>query len=241
VGSSANLFSTGVNLDNLRILWEELRVGKVAAKDDEHLCMLHGRIARGEAQQSGHAHVKRIVELDMLFAAQGMRNWCMKGLRERNEFRMRAGTPGARKDRDTAGAVQYLRRSFQSLARRCDLRVVLQQAYRSRLPGAVLRRNVAGQNDYCDAALCNGGAHRDRKYPLQLPGFRDHSAIVAAILEQLLWMGFLEVGRSELCTRNLRGYCQHRDPTALTVEETIDEVQIAWSTATGTHRKLPLT
>ena len=30
--SSADLFSTRVNLDNFRILWEELRIGKVAAK-----------------------------------------------------------------------------------------------------------------------------------------------------------------------------------------------------------------
>ena len=52
-------------------------------------------------------------------------------------------------------------------------------------------------------------------------------------------MGFLEVGRSELCTRNLRGDCQHGHPVTLTVEETIDEVQIAWSTTTRTDRKLP--
>src|ERR1700722_15799245 len=114
--SSADLFSTRVNLDDLRILREELRIGKVAAKDDERVCILHSRIARGEAQQSGHAHVKRVVEFDILFAAQGMRDWCIKGLRERDEFGMRAGTSGARKDRDTVGAVQYLRRSFQSLA-----------------------------------------------------------------------------------------------------------------------------
>src|SRR6202041_3666676 len=113
--SPADLLSAAVNLDDFRILREELRIRKIAAKDDERVCMLHGRIARGEAQQSRHAHVKRVVELDMLFTAQGMRDWCMKSLRERDEFRMRAGTSGARKDRDPAGAVQYLRRSFHNL------------------------------------------------------------------------------------------------------------------------------
>src|SRR5580692_6821537 len=113
--SSTDLFSTRVNLDDLRILREELRIRKVAAKDDERICMFHGRIARGEAQQSGHAHVKRVVELDILLAAQSMRDWCAEGLRELDEFRVRAGTSGARKNRDTAGAVQYLRRSFQGL------------------------------------------------------------------------------------------------------------------------------
>src|ERR1700722_18556372 len=113
--SSTDLRSARVNLDDPRILWEELRIGKVAAKDDERVRMLHGRIARGEAQQSGHAHVKRVVELDILLAAQSMRDWCMEGLRELDEFRVRAGTSGARKDCDTAGAVQNLRRLFQSL------------------------------------------------------------------------------------------------------------------------------
>src|ERR1700761_5248480 len=114
--SSADLFSTRVNLDDLRILWEELRIGKVTAEDDERVCILHGRIARGEAQQSGHTHVKRIVELDILLAAQGMRDRRMNGLREHDGCRMRAGPSGPFKNVDTVGAVQYPRRSFQSLA-----------------------------------------------------------------------------------------------------------------------------
>ena len=48
--SPADLFSTGVDLNDLRFLWEELRVGKVAAKNDERVRIHHGRIAGGEAK-----------------------------------------------------------------------------------------------------------------------------------------------------------------------------------------------
>src|SRR5580658_3824807 len=52
VCSPADLFSAGIDLNYLRILWEKLRIGEVAAENNERVRMLHGCIAGGEAQQA---------------------------------------------------------------------------------------------------------------------------------------------------------------------------------------------
>jgi hypothetical protein len=51
-------------------------------------------------------------------------------------------------------------------------------------------------------------------------------------------MGFLEISGAEFGRRDLRGNGKHRQARPLTIEQAIDEVQIARSTATGADRKL---
>lgn len=81
--------------------------------------------------------------------------------------------------------------------------------------------------------------HCDGKHPLQLSRFRYHSAIVAAVLEELFRAGLLKVVRFQLRTRNLRSESEDWDPAALAVEEPIDQVKIPGATAAGADRQFP--
>jgi hypothetical protein len=48
-------------------------------------------------------------------------------------------------------------------------------------------------------------------------------------------VGFLEIARTDLGRRYLCGNAKHRHPRAVTVEQAIDEMHIAGSTAAGAH------
>jgi short chain dehydrogenase len=65
----------------------------------------------------------------------------------------------------------------------------------------------------------------------------DHATIVAAILEYLLRICLLKIGCPQFGTGNLRGNREYWNTTAMTVEQTIDEVQVAGTTASGNDRQ----
>src|SRR5271154_663778 len=102
----------------------------------------------------------------------------------------------------------------------------------------MLGRDVSGEDDHGDAALCYGGSHCDGKNPLQLPWFRDHSAIVTAILEQLFRMCLLKVIGSKLCTWNLSSDCKNWNSATMAVEKPIDQMEVSGTTTAGAYGQL---
>jgi hypothetical protein len=58
-------------------------------------------------------------------------------------------------------------------------------------------------------------------------GARDEFAVVAALLEESFRVRLLEIAAADFSRRDLRGDREHRNPRAVTIEEAIDEVQIA--------------
>ena len=61
-----------VDLRDPGALGIELPVGKVGAEHEQRVAILHRLVARGEADEAGHADIERVVVLDMLLAAQRM-------------------------------------------------------------------------------------------------------------------------------------------------------------------------
>ena len=51
-------------------------------------------------------------------------------------------------------------------------------------------------------------------------------------------MGFLEVGPADLGARDVGGDRQHRHAAAMTVEQAVDQVQVAGPAASGADREL---
>ena len=66
----------------------------------------------------------------------------------------------------------------------------------------------------------------------------DQLTIMAALFEQRLGVRFLEIPGADLARRNLRGDCQHRQSRSVTIEQAIDQVQIAMPAAPGTDGEL---
>ncbi len=58
---------------------------------------------------------------------------------------------------------------------------------------------------------------------------------VAALLEQLLGMGLLEVVQADLGGGDLCGNGQHRHVVAMAIEQAIDQVQVAGAAAAGAY------
>jgi hypothetical protein len=81
-------------------------------------------------------------------------------------------------------------------------------------------------------------AHRAGQDLRQLLGVRHQLDVVAALLEQALGMGRLEIVDADLAAGDMRGDRQHRHATALAVEQPVDQVQIARPAAARAYREL---
>src|SRR6266481_3964808 len=90
-----------------------------------------------------------------------------------------------------------------------------------------LKGDVARNHNDRDAAIAYRLPDRDFEDARHLVGPRDQLAIMTALLEQTLRMGFLKIPRAEFGRRNLRRDGKHWHARPLTVEQAVDEVQIA--------------
>ena len=138
---------------SLRLLRIELPVGEVGAEHQQRVALLHRGVARGEADQAGHADVERIVVLDMLLAAQRMDDRRVERVGQRHDLGMRAGAARAAHHGDPAR-----RRSAAPPARRARRRSAARPAAWARarsaaLASVVLQRDVARDDHHRDAAL----------------------------------------------------------------------------------------
>ena len=101
-----------------------------------------------------------------------------------------------------------------------------------------LEEVLTGDHEHGNTASFDGGADRDVQQAGQLCWGADHFAEVAALDEQLLGVRLLEVSAADLRGRYVRSDREHRHATALRVEETVDQVQIARPAASDAHREL---
>ena len=228
--------------DARRALRIELPIGKVRAEHQQHIAIEHRVIAGREADQPGHADVVGIVPFDMLLAAHRMHHRRLERLAERQQLGMRAGASGAAQDRHATGAVE-------------------QRGERSRSAGGGTTtglggsrpRDVGGGASAAGCSATSPGITTTDTPPLptasriaisstarHLVGAGDELAVMAAFLEQVLRMGFLEIASADLGRRNLRGDRQHRHARAVAVEQAVDEVQIARAAASRADGEPPV-
>src|ERR1700733_1026131 len=76
------------------------------------------------------------------------------------------------------------------------------------------------------------------QHPWHLRRAADELTIMAAFPEQRLWVRLLEIARSDLRTRDMRGDDQYRRHAAVRIIDAIEEVHIARSAAADTYRQL---
>jgi hypothetical protein len=72
----------------------------------------------------------------------------------------------------------------------------------------------------------------------ELPGGAGQLGVDAALAEQLLRVGLLEVVAADLGGRDVSGDRQHRHSAAVGVEQSIDQMQVARTAAGGADRQL---
>src|ERR1700744_2153512 len=91
--------------------------------------------------------------------------------------------------------------------------------------------DVTGDNDDGDTGEINGSTHRDLEDAGHLFGDPDHLAVVAALFEEILRVGFLEVVGADLGAGDVSCDGENGHAAAMAIEEAVDEVQIAGAAA----------
>ena len=64
---AADLLTAHIDLDHRHVMRVERAVGEVGAEQEQRVAVLHRPVARAEADQPGHPHVKPVVVLDGLW------------------------------------------------------------------------------------------------------------------------------------------------------------------------------
>ncbi len=80
--ATANVCAVGIDLDDLGLVRIELASREIAAKRQQHLAVENGMIARWSADHDAHSYIVRIVVLDKVLAARGVRH---RGLKLRGQ------------------------------------------------------------------------------------------------------------------------------------------------------------
>jgi len=200
---------------------------------------MHGRVARGETDESGHADIIGIFVFDMLLAAERMHDRALQCLGKLHQRRMRTGTAAAAEQRDALGTIEEIRERLQLVGLRHDRRRRQRKPARRRLRalGRRAEGDVAGHGDHGDAAQTYRCTDRILQHIRELARIRDQLAIMTAFAEQVLRMGFLEIAAADLGRRNLRRDRQHGNTAAMRVEQAVDQMQIARTAGARADRK----
>jgi hypothetical protein len=98
-----------------------------------------------------------------------------------------------------------------------------------------LTQDVARNHHDRDSTIADCLPDGDLQSAGHLVGSRNQLAIVAALFEQTLRMGFLEISGANLTRWDLRGNAKHWYPRAMAVEQPVDEVQIAGPAAASAN------
>ena len=85
---------------------QEFAVGKVGAEHQDQFGLVHRLIAGAVAEQSAHAHVVGIVELNPFLAAQAVPDGRVQQFGEAHHLLVRVAHPGTAEESDRSGRVQ---------------------------------------------------------------------------------------------------------------------------------------
>jgi hypothetical protein len=100
----------------------ELAIRKVGPEHQERVALLHGVIARREADEPCHADIVGIVPFDMLPAAQRIHHRGLQLFGQRDDFVMRALASSAAEYRHAACAIEQIREPLHGGTGRHDVR-----------------------------------------------------------------------------------------------------------------------
>src|SRR5215470_16056036 len=93
---------------------------------------------------------------------------------------------------------------------------------------------VARNDNDGNPAQADRRANRVLQDVRQLARVGNEFAVVAAFAKEILRMRLLEIASADLGGGNLGGNREHRNPASVSVEQSIDEMQIAWSAGART-------
>src|SRR5580658_8133582 len=228
-----DLSDAGLSLRVKLAIWE------IRTKHEQRITIIHCVIPGRESNQPCDADNVGVVPLNVLLAFEGVDHRALKFFAQREELIMRAGASGTTQKCDAACAIQEVGERLKACRLRSYCRLVRQQVERRRRWNVRrrLERHISRDHDYGNTALSYRLANRDFKDPRHLARSGDEFAIMAALFEKRRRMCFLEIPRADLGRGDLGRNRQNRNARAMTVKQTIDQVEIARPAASGANRE----
>src|SRR5271170_4857663 len=150
---------------------------------------------------------------------------------------MLSSASSAAENGDARRAVEEVREPLQLFLVRLSLRGCGKEPARD-ATSKRLQRDVAGDDDDGDAPSTDGDTHGAQQDLRQLLRVADKLNVVAAFLEEAFRMGRLEVVDADLAARNMRSDRKNGHVAAVRVEQSVDQVEVAWAAAAGADREL---
>ena len=90
----------------------------------------------------------------------------------------------------------------------------------------IAQGDVSRDRNHCNSTPRERGLHRNLQHAGHLLGLRNQFAIVAALRKKMFGTSFLKVSAPDFVARNLRSDGEHRDPAAVAVIETVDQMKL---------------
>lgn len=176
----------------------------------------------------------------MLLAAKRVHDWALEGVRKLHQFGVGAGASPSAEQGDPRRAVEHGRQGLQLLGRGNDLCGRYRQAARGRRRTLrrLAQRNVARNDNDRNPAQADGRANGILQHIGQLARVGHELAIVAAFLKEILRVRLLKIAAADLDRGNLGGDRQHRNPASVSVEQPVDQMQIARPAGAGADGEL---
>lgn len=229
----AQVFGPHVDLDDLHVVGEEGVVREVGAEQDQQVALVGGLVGGAVAEQPAHPDVVRVVVLDPLLAAQGVPDRGLDLPGELHDLGVRAPRAGAAEQGDLLRLVDHVDEAVDLGVAGAGRGPGGDEGGLGGLLGGGLVGDVAGEGDDADT----GTADRVLDGAVQQPGHLlrtgDHLAVVAALAEQLVGVGLLEVAEADLAGRDVRGEGEDRGHGPVGVVQTVDEVEVAGPAGAG--------
>src|SRR6266542_3485301 len=101
----------------------------------------------------------------------------------------------------------------------------------------LLQRDIAGYDDNRDATASKRSLDRDLQDTRHLFRMGNQLTVMATFAKELFRMGLLEVPAADFTARNMRCNRQDWDTAAVSVIQTVDQMEIARPAAPGTDRQ----
>ena len=235
--ASTDLLATDVDLDDGRLRRIELFIGEVGAQHEQCVALLDRPVSGREAEQPGHSHVVGVVVLDEFLAPQRVHDGGLQGTGELDDLVVRPLHPRPGENSHALGGVE-------SVCGAVDLGIGGPGDPRDTADGgagapfrARRQEGLARDDEDRHILFLDRGAQGDVEQARHLVGRADHLAEGAAFPEQLLGVGLLEVAGADLRRRDVRGDREDRDTTAVCVEQSVDQVQVAGPATSHAHRE----
>ena len=236
--TAAEVGRLDVDLNDASFFGVELLPREIAAQHKQGVAAHQCAVARGDAEDTGHADVEGIVVLEEVLGTRRVGDGRLQPVGQGDDLVMGAVAARATIDRDLRAGTEHLRDAIEFGVARLHYRRRPVHGERW-VVGDLRLGNVDRQDQHCDAALRQGGLRRHRCLAPRLARRADLAAENTASPVDRREIHLLRKVEALLIVGDLTSDEHDGRSVPVRFEQPIDEMQAPRSAGTGTGREIP--